>query len=352
MKSARIRVVFIPGTLSLILGLVFFLTLGPKAEFAAQQGDTWGINQGRTVDVLAKPQPKNVKLRFLVISDIHVQPEDQFAQERLKLVLDDLAYGLDKRTDALVINGDLGDGKAEDYATIKHVLSEGGPTVKYPPILYNIGNHEFYQAYHVPTTNVWSPETFPNGDTDENAIKRYLAFTGEDHVYYDRYLKGYHFIFLGSERSRMSNPSLGDAAYLSEKQVSWLKSKLQANYVPHKPIFVFLHQPILTAAGWGKSHLVIQQDELRALFQKYPEVVLFSGHLHAQLGTANTMLQDQYTIFNDSSPCRTRDAGFKIATDKSEGLLVDVLQNNVVVKGRDFLNHGWVKGIEYEVPAR
>lgn len=206
-----------------------------------------------------------------------------------------------------------------------------------------------FEAFHNPLTREWRAESFPNGETDAKALARYLAFTGEKHVYYERVIRDYHFLFLGSEKSRMSDPKLGDAAYLSDLQIDWLKGKLKAGYVRNKPMFVFLHQPLFTAAGWGKTRFVIQQDELRKLFQAYPGLILFSGHLHAQLGSPNTFLRDGYTLFNDSSPARTRDTAFKISEEKSEGLFVQVYGDKVVVKGRDFLHHGFLPGVEYQV---
>lgn len=162
-------------------------------------------------------------------------------------------------------------------------------------------------------------------------------------------IRGYRFLFLGSERSRITDGELGDAAYLSEEQLDWFKHKLREGHVRGKPMFVFLHQPLITASGWGKTRFVVQQDELRRVLQEHPGIILFSGHLHTQLGLPNSFLQDGYTQFVSSSPARTRDADFKIATEKSEGLVVQVFSDKVVVKGRDFLGRRCVTGIEYRI---
>ena len=92
--------------------------------------------------------------------------------------------------DALVINGDLGDGRSDDYAMLNSILQ------KYPlpkTVYYTLSNHEFYKAY---------------------------------------YIQGYHFIFLGSEQYRQSDPANYEDAWLSSAQLSWLQKKLQENYFP------------------------------------------------------------------------------------------------------------------------
>ncbi|WP_157998528.1 metallophosphoesterase [Desulfosporosinus sp. OT] len=259
--------------------------------------------------------------RFAVISDIHVRNNDRRAQ---------------------VINGDLGNGIPADYVTLRKILqselSGSGTTI---PLYFTIGNHEFYKAYHNPNTNSWSPETFPNGETDMMAIERFLQFTQRDKVYTDTYIKGYHLIFLGSEKSAMSNKSIGDTAYLSSEQLNWLQEKLRENYVPGKPIFIFLHQPALGTSN-NKNHFVIQHEELNDILKQYPEVIKFSGHLHLELGSEASVIQDVFTQYNDSSTCRTLDMKYTLVPNKSEGLYVEVFADKVNVKGRDFLKNEWV----------
>lgn len=334
-----------------IAGVAFvFLSFRTQPQFALQAAPK-SLVQAEQIDMSQKARIPGEVLQFEVVSDIHVQARDEFAQDRFRLVLQDLAQALPGRTDALIVNGDLGDGKPEDYNALHRVITEAKAKADYPPFLFNIGNHEYYKAFHDPLTQAWNADGFPNGESDSQAIERYLALTGERHVYYERVIQGYHFLFLGSEKSRMSDPTLGDAAYLSNQQIEWLKVKLKEGYVRNKPMFVFLHQPLFTSAGWGKTRFVIQEEELRKLFQAYPGIILFSGHLHTQLGLANTILTDGFTQLIDSSPARTRDADFKISTEKSEGLVVQVFGDRVVVKGRDFLHHSFVPRVEYMLKA-
>ncbi len=286
-------------------------------------------------------EPDSALLAFAVISDVHIQSRVN-AAERFNNALLDLTENIRPKPNALVINGDLGDGTPEDYALLSRIINNRHLNTEGNPLWFaTIGNHEFYKAYHDPLTNAWKPAGFPNGDTDAKAIERFLAFTRQEKVYNDTYIKGYHFIFLGSEKSAMSDKSIGESAYLSSAQLGWLEKKLQENYVQGKPVFVFLHQPLFTNSG-NIGNYVVQREQLYNILKKYREIILFSGHLHLALGSKATVRHDVFTIYNASSTSRPISPDFKSQTEKSEGLYVKVFPDRVEVKGRDFINKTWI----------
>ncbi|SHI27251.1 metallophosphoesterase family protein [Desulfosporosinus lacus] len=294
-------------------------------------------------DVLKSSQ-NNV--RFAVISDIHILSSET-APMKFRTALEDLFMNQQPPLDLVVLNGDLGDGTPEDYLTLSQILrSVRTNTSKTTPLVATIGNHEFYKAYHDPNSNAWNADTFPNQDTDPLTVQRFLDFAGRNKVYTDHYINGYHFIFLGSEKSRMSDLNIGDAAYLSETQLTWLKSKISENLTPGKPVFVFLHQPIFSSNSTAqrKYNLVVQQEELAGILQSVPDVVLFVGHLHIKLGSPDSVVKDTFTMFNDASASRVRQA-----PEASQGLIVDVKDGSVNVQGRDFLKHEWLPEVEYQI---
>jgi len=282
-------------------------------------------------------------LLFGVVSDIHVQSSNPIAQDKFRQMLGDMVK---LQVPNLVINGDLGDGTPQDYYTLGNLIKQ---QTNHPVIYYTIGNHEFYKAYHDPITNAWSPETFPNGETEAAALNRFLGFTRLSQVYYDQYLMSYHFIFLGSEKSAISDHTYGDKAYLSAAQLSWLKSKLIENYLPGKPIFVFLHQPLLQlGSASNRPNFIIQEDLLREILNQFPEVIFFNGHLHHQLSLPTTILKERFVMVNSSSVSLPRNSNGQALPNQSEGLIVEVIKNKVVIKGRDFLNKLWIPGTQYE----
>lgn len=285
-------------------------------------------------------------LLFGVVSDIHVQRSNPVAQNKFQQMLGDMVQ---LQVPNLIINGDLGDGTPQDYHTLGNLISQQKNS---PAIFYTIGNHEFYKANHNQITNAWSPETFPNGETEAAALSRFLKLTGRDQVYYDEYLKGYHFIFLGSEKSAISDRTNGDKAFLSNAQLVWLELELQERHSSGKPIFVFLHQP-LARLGSSVNSFIIQADRLREILNRFPEVVFFSGHIHHQLGLPTTVLKEKFIMVNSSSVALPRAANGKPLPNQSEGLIVEILENKVMIKGRDFLTKTWIPNTqhEFEVPT-
>ncbi len=333
--------------LHLLLPFVFLLTVtsiaGNNAFFLIPPvGSLPAIAQasGTNINYIPLPQlnkPEQIisSLVFGVVSDIHVLSTNQVAQNKFQQMLGDMVQ---LRVPNLIINGDLGDGAPQDYQTLRSLISRQKNS---PAIFYTIGNHEFYKANRNPITNAWSPETFPNGETEVLALDRFLKFTGRDQVYYDAYLKGYHFIFLGSEKSAISNRSTGDRAYLSNQQLEWLESKLRENYSPGKPIFVFLHQP-LSNLGSSENSFIIQADRLRGILKQTPEVIFFSGHIHRQLDLPTTIRKDGFVMINTSSVYLPLNSQGKLLPDESEGFVVEVTNNKVVMKGRDFVSKTWI----------
>jgi hypothetical protein len=271
-----------------------------------------------------------------------VQSTNPVAQNKFQQMLGDMVQ---LHVPNLIINGDLGDGTPQDYHTLGSLISR---QKNYPTIFYTIGNHEFYKANHNPITNDWSPETFPNGETEVMALHRFLKFTGRNQVYYDEYLKGYHFIFLGSEKSPISDHGYGDRAYLSKEQLGWLEYKLKEKYSLRKPIFVFLHQP-LVRLGSTRNDFIIQADRLSEILKRFPEVIFFSGHIHRQLELPTTVLKDGFVMISSSSVSLPRDSHGNALPDKSEGLVVEVINNHVAIKGRDFLSKTWIPSTRYEL---
>ncbi|MDP4128105.1 MAG: metallophosphoesterase [Bacillota bacterium] len=287
-------------------------------------------------------------LTFGVVSDIHVQAKDIQAKSKFLKMLSDMKEHLNIRT--LIINGDLGNGSSYDYSTLRKLIVSQGNNLK---IFYTIGNHEFYQAYVNPKTKRWSPQTFPNSESEQTAINRFLSFTGQPKVYYDKYISGYHFIFLGSEKSAISGRDYRDKTYLSKTQVVWFQKKLKENYVPHKPIFVFIHQPFTNSSN-GKSYraihgYVLQENQLKTLLSNYPEVIVFSGHTHWLLGDGHDIFRGPFNIVNDSSVEMPIDRNGLKVPNKSEGIEVAVYKDKVVIQGRNFANNSWVSNATYKL---
>jgi 3',5'-cyclic-AMP phosphodiesterase len=293
--------------------------------------------QSVTVPATSMTTHEPPEISFPVISDIHVQSGDERSQQKFRAALQDL-QDTNPKADALVINGDLGNGASSDYNTLRSIM-EQAPHAE--PVYYTIGNHEFYKAWF-DKNGTFSPISFPNGETEKASINRYLSLTGEDHVYYDKWVKGYHMIFLGSEGYRQSDPNNQEKAVLSGDQLAWLKKELAEQAQPNKPIFVFLHQPVVST---------VQGEQLREILTKYPQAILFSSHTHITLYNPNTIKREGYTTVNTSSvyqPSNEKDE--PLPADASEGLMVSVFKDKVLISGRDFHEKKWISDVQYVVP--
>ncbi|GMA63149.1 metallophosphoesterase [Alicyclobacillus fastidiosus] len=295
------------------------------------------------------------KLSFAVISDIHLRAGvddvgnpyyDHVAENKFQAALQDL-HSINPHTNALVIDGDLTvTGVQTDYDSMNKVLNE---TPHPRHTLFAMGNHEFYHAFY-DENGYYNPSAFPNGETEQTAITRYLKNTGMPSLYYSIVIKGYHFIVLGSEKSRISNPNYYDNAVVSDTQLQWLDNELKNS--PHnKPSFVFLHQPIPNTVAGSTGNYIIDSDNFIKILDKYPHIILFSGHGHWTLkNQPETMWQGKFTAFNDSCVRDPWDPTTNSLVGDSEGLYVQVYKDKVVVKGRDFTNKQWIDQYTVNIP--
>lgn len=180
-------------------------------------------------------------------------------------------------------------------------------------------------------------------------MRHFAEGTGEAAPYHDHWLGGYHFIFLGSE-----SPHPKDCD-LSAAQLEWLKECLAEEASPDRPVFVFLHQPLMdTVAGSMQSQgwFGVNQDaELKQVLSACPQAILFTGHTHWQLEAQRTMYDGQGvmpSMFNASSVAYLWTDGDEHLTG-SEGLQVEIYHDRVTVRGRDFVKGTWIEGAEYTV---
>jgi len=313
---------------------------------------SWNVMSPKAVSSISKKTTRSeqqwtknpqAKLAFVVISDIHIA--------RLNAIRNFSAAIHDNyisKPDAMVVVGDLGDGLPRDYEILNNELAEHKLEINYP-IYWTIGNHEFYGGFY--KYGVWSPKTFPNRETDALAIDRFLKFANRDKVYGNTWINDYHFIFLGSERSRMSDLNYADEAFLSDNQLEWLQDVLINREQPSKPIFVFLHQPIpYSTLGGFQQGFVIQWQKLNTILAQHPEVILFNGHTHYELDYKNMVSKAGFTIVNSSSLACPIDRKKEPILNSALGLVVEVYNNKVVIKGRDFLQSDWITAAEISVP--
>jgi len=235
------------------------------------------------------------RLTFGVISDIHFDNGvGEGAMVKVPKALKNLTS--QAQFDALAIVGDLADaGRADQYELLTSVF--GDKTNFTNPIgdlLFMMGNHDHANGNGV--------ANYQNGLSVFNGGEPYPM-----HQY--KVIKGYPFITV----SMLS--SGGTSAYpdeLKEQLDAWLtQATLEC---PGKPIFVFTHVPpqwsvygswpeFENGSTWGTNRL-------NSVLNKYPQVVMFSGHSHYPVGDPRSIhqganpqspRQNYYTVINTGS---------------------------------------------------
>ncbi len=279
-----------------------------------------------------------VQYELQVQSDIHITTDPNHPHnQHFAMVLDEIGR-LSPNSLGLFINGDTADtAMPEQYEMCQALIEAAGEAA--PKVYFAVGNHDFGfddTPYETRLTN------FLRGTRN----------TWSDKAYFDLWLGGIHFIFLGSELR-------GCPAWLTEEQLAWLDEKLAEDRDEHRAAYVFLHQGMIdTVAGcfaYQKWHGVRQTEELAAVLSRYPEAILFSGHSHWVLRSPHTMRirgEDRCTIFNTSSGGYTWDDECN-ETNKGlvgcEGYYFYGYRDKVVARGRDFLAGKWIPDAQFVV---
>ena len=116
---------------------------------------------------------------------------------------------------------------------------------------------------------------------------------------------------------------------ISDEQLNWLKGVLDKAQAENAPILVFNHHPI---------YLVRDRDyrEIAWLLQKYDNLVYFHGHYHNQLTTDS--FYEWHGVDCINVPRATENSDY----DPGSGLVVEVYEDEIVVRSRDFIKGEWM----------
>lgn len=297
-------------------------------------------------------------MTFDVISDIQGDLKD-FAH-----VLQDMRV-VNPDSEALVVNGDITSrGYDFEYQAVQDVL-DNNPHPK--NVWYSIGNHEFYvPKWKNPQTLAQS--TWPNGTKEEELFQNFYRFSGEEKVYHKKEIKGYPFLFLGTEKyMKYHDPKLWDEVYLSDEQLDWLKENLEwySKEDKNKPIFIFSHHVLPDSISGSKQSPYLRDyldvDKLLDILKDYPQVVFFTSHTHWDLnlpdwaGTKKVEGGDKrgFTVVNTAGietgwMSAGPNGGEKVTPDGSsfkQGLQIEVHDDDVVIKAYDYKHDKVIKSL-------
>lgn len=270
---------------------------------------------------------------FSAISDIHIKSNgDSNFEEALK----DLNKANPNSAATCIVGDMTEDGSDSEYDTYNRILN----SVKHNDVYSVMGNHDV--------------RYLKGGYTE--AINRYKNKTGMPGSHFDKWINGYHFIFLNTEKN------LKDEASLSQEELTWLKEKLAENASATTPIFLFLHQSLeKTSAGSysqdgyttsGYPDGIVEDSKVRDILSQYPQTFFITGHTHATVNNPKTVYTALgYKCVNTGSAGHTTGYEEYGLDNETQGICVDVYKDNVVIKGRDLKNGKWVSDAKWTIPT-
>lgn len=276
-------------------------------------------------------------LTFTILADVHLEGNNEDKFELFGEGIRDI-NSAECKSDALIflgdntMNGQVVESSAlfgmlKEYNEIEHVLMVAG-NHELCPSDYNVGEYE---------------------DLRDRFLKYYKSFTNieTETLYYSAELEGYRFIILGSESDA------GLRQDISDEQFTWLENELEEAEESGKPVFLFNHWPLNTVWEdvWSEGHLGEDSDRLYELLTQYDNRILyFSGHLHMGIfNDGSGVVEDgNITFINVPAFGADNDDGDADIQEQGMGFLVEVYEDEVIIRVRNFAEHKWMD-IEYEI---
>ena len=264
---------------------------------------------------------------FGCLSDVHVNYDT--AAEDLQRAL---KFFVDSDMDFITICGDLAyqgtESELNYYKTIVDAYSGG------LPIYVAAGNHEFYQ------------------ERSSSYLENYTGYP----LYYTIYKGDDLFIFFGVISGTQGN-------FFETTALQWLYETLEANR--NRRCFLFQHillddgcGDILNLYGNKLSSDTTEGIIFKSLLSHYHNIVFFHGHSHVRFRWQNQGAIANYDkLYGCHSvhipSCAIPKDPNATATDLdiyyagSEGYVVDVYDNGIHLKGRDFENGEYIPIASY-----
>lgn len=295
-------------------------------------------NEPATDDLIAALDAESLKVSAVLWADSQVSDYLYTRAEAFEAACKDVANSTEN-IDALFIVGDI----TENAHTIEKDLVLDCLSVidNVDVMLFATGNHDIrLQAYSLVV------DSFEDFCAAANNGKKYT----DGKLYYSYDINGYKFIVMGSTKASF------EEAVISDEELEWLNTELAAATADGKPAFVMLHQPLTLTHGlpvtWGngtnkKAGAVGEQsDAIKAILSQYENVFLITGHLHTGFGEYT--YEEIGTIHGVNLPSIGIDGadGLNIPA----GMMLEVYENKVVFRARDFATGKYLPEYDAEYP--
>lgn len=255
---------------------------------------------------------------FTVLSDIHIEGNNYPTFREFSEILKEVHNAEDN--DTLVFLGD----NTMNCQDIESIFFYGALKAANPAdnLVIVPGNHDFGNG---------------TGDYEmyRDRFLKYANFAGADidSPYFYKVIDGCYFIVLATESDTVNDMNISDA------QLQWLKGVLDEAAKTDRPIFVFNHHPINYIQNGEYTRLSDVIDD-------YDNLLYFCGHTHAPLSSSSVSVVNGVQQINIPKSTEHATDGYECGI----GAVVEVYEDEVLLRIRDFDDGKWVEGYEYSYP--
>ncbi len=275
---------------------------------------------------IAFKDSENVRLSFATIADTHLV-DNQIAEKNLANVFEDISNSKEK-FDAFLMAGDIAEyGRKKEYNRFFSVTDRQNVI---PHIFLTMGNHDVRFTYG------------KNQKIIMDKVNEYLKINTNGKSYYSYDINGYTFIVIGTEKRVL------EKAHITQDQIDFLDKELQRGTKDGKPVFVMCHQAFLETHGlpevWKTGDMGEQSDQVRAVMEKYKNVIFINGHLHGGIYEKTfEWLNKENNVCSLSIPGYRKENNFGIKPC-GMGYYAEVYDNKIVFVARNFMKGEYIKG--------
>lgn len=295
------------------------------------------------------PPNKEKLYSFGLLSDIHLADYRQTSYTKFDNAL---SYFEEQGVSFCCHSGDLTD-YGFWYPTATYRVSYYNPVLfeEYQSICENhnipvygcCGNHESYNGYDI--TGTYTDEHGADPSLVVNNLEKLQEYTGKG-LYFALTQGNDVFIFLGQPSGNIP---------MSDEALQWLYETLENNR--NKRCFIFVHPHISSGnpVGAYKSNPLFKNWEhfsaFKNLLSHYKNTILFHGHTHFKFECQEQDKESTYStkdgfrsvhVPSSSTPRDVVDGELVNRNDESQGYIVDVYDDCIVLNGMDFINNRYV----------
>lgn len=259
--------------------------------------------------------PDALKTSFTVLSDIHIEGNNYQTFKEFSEILKEVHNSKDN--DTLVFLGD----NTMNGQNIESIYFFGALRMAQAAdnLIIAPGNHDYANGTG-------------NYETMYKRFNKYANFAGCEIEANNCYkvIDGYYFVVLSTESDSVNGIDISDA------QLQWLTDVLDEASQEDKPVFVFSHHPVNYVE-------VGEYDRLSSVLDDYDNVIFFCGHTHFALSPNSVSTVDGVLSVNVPKSTEHAVEGYETGI----GAVVEVYENEVLLRFRDFDDGEWVEGYEY-----